>query len=193
MATSDLQLRVLFQLNRALQNPELQPTDHVDQLWRDLFEQHGNRSGHRLGDRSTRFDLSTAKDWDTESLERAVFFAEEISAQYTHLFHDSRVIPVTYYKREKTIRRYLDHHFSVLFNELISRTHREHEKELITEEPIYYLMQIARERNFPKDKGGRPNLALLKQRIHLDLSHRLLPEGHEQMRRVLLPHEIRRR
>lgn len=185
MATSDLQLRILFQLNRALQNPELQPTDHVDQLWRDLFE-------HKR-DRSARFDLSASKNWDTESLERAIFFVEEISAQYTHLFHDSRVIPVTYYKREKMIRRHLDHHFSVLFNELISRFRLEHEKELITEEPIYYLMQIARERNFPKEKGGRPNLALLKQRIHLDLSHRLLPEGHEQVRRVLLPHEIRRR
>jgi hypothetical protein len=185
MAFSDIQLRVLFQLNRALQNPELTPSDHVDQLWKDLFEYRP--------DRFARFDLSTAKEWDTESLERAVYFAEEISSQYTHLFYDSRVIPVTFYKREKTIRRHLDHHFSILFNELISRSRIDHEKELITEEPIYYLMQIARERSFPKEKSGRPNLALLKQRIHLDLSHRLTREGSEQVRRVLLPHEIRRR
>jgi hypothetical protein len=185
MAASDIQLRVLFQLNRLLQNAELQPLNLVEQLWSELFE--------RKPDRSFRFDLSSVKDWDFESLQRAVYFAEEIAAQYTHLFHDPRVIPVTYYKREKAIRRHFDHGFSLLFNEIISRSRVEHEKELITQEPIYYLLQIARERGFPKEKNGRPNLALLKSRIHLDLSHRLTPEGTEQVRRILLPHEIRRR
>jgi hypothetical protein len=185
MAHSDLQLRVLFQLNRKLQDAELSPTALIEELWKDLFG--------RRRELVARLDLSSVREWDSESLHRATYFAEEISAQYTHLFCDSRVIPVTYYKREKGIRRYFDHHFSLLFHEIISRSHIAPEKELLTEEPIYYLMKLARERGFPKEKSGRPNLVLLKSRIHLDLSHRLTPEGSEQMRRVLLPHEIRRR
>jgi hypothetical protein len=185
MAASDEQLRVLFQLTRMFRDEDISPCERVEQLHAFLFD--------RKAKRFFSFDLSTASQWDDESLQRAVYFIEEISASYTHFFHNARVIPVTYYKREKHVRRHFDHHFSIVFAEIMKRAKRSPEKELITQEPIYYLMQIAREKSFPKDRDGHANLVLLKQRIHLDLSHRLSREGSEEMRRVLLPHEIRRR
>ncbi|MBC7693490.1 MAG: hypothetical protein H7222_17120 [Methylotenera sp.] len=191
MALADVQLRVLFLLSRKLQEPDILPTDRVEQLYAELFpEPSGRPSG-----RPAVFDLSTVNQWDMESLQRAVHFAEEITAHYAARYSDPRVIPVTYYRREKRIRRHFDQHFCHLFEEIMIRSRRlpkkDLVKELVTEEPIYYLMQIAREKKFPKSRDGHVILSVLKSRIHLDLSKRLTPEGSEEMRRVLLPHEIR--
>ena len=183
MSSSDRQLQSLFQLTRVLRDPDVPPTTQIEQLYKVQFE-----PWHSQG---PTIYLSEVKEWNPESLSQAAYFAEEITALYVHLYYDPRVIPVTYYKREKRIRRYYDQQFSILFKEIMERNHRTFVKELATEEPIYYLMQIAREKKFPRTKDHHAMLSVLKTRIHLDLSHRLSAEGSEEMRRVLLPHEIR--
>lgn len=183
MATADRDLRSLFLLNRVLKDADLPAEQRIKELYDFLFE---NRS---LPSRT--FSLSKLGDWNPDDLQRALYFSEEISALYARYYHDSSVIPVTFYKREKRIRRHLDHEFSSLYKEIIRRSGRLLEPELITEEPIYYLMQRAREKGFPKAKEGGPNLNTLKSRFHLELARRLDPDASSDgQRRVLLPHEI---
>lgn len=140
------------------------------------------------------FSLSPLNNWDYDSLSQARHFAEEITVLYSSYFYDLSKLPVTYYKREKWIRRHFDAQFSRLFKEIIHRSGRILEAELITEEPIYYLLQKAREKSFPKEpksKDRRPHVSTLKIRFHVDLARRLDPENvRDGDRRVLLPYEI---
>jgi hypothetical protein len=174
------QLTALFWLSRLLKDETLAATDLTERLYSHLF-------GTNI------FELSRFGEWEQGALSGGVHFAGEISALYARRYHDPRVIPVTYYKREKRIRRHLDHQFSLLFDEVRRRAGTDSARELITAEPIYYLMQIARERGFPKDRDGHANLTALSARIHLDLARRLGVDDREvPSRKVLLPHEIKR-
>jgi hypothetical protein len=176
--TPDRDLRVLFQLSRMFRNEKLSLTFRIEQLMIELKP----------------FTFSTFQYWNTELLSHARHFAEEVIVLYVSYFYDPSQIPVTYYKREKWIRRHLDEQFSKLFKEIKSRSGGSPEPELITEEPIYYLLQKARERSFPKapkSKNKRPHLPTLKMRFHVDLACRLDPVGFKDGdRKVLLPYEI---
>lgn len=178
-STPELDLRRLFQLSRLMRETDLALTERITALLELLQE----------------FVLSPPKGWDSESLARARHFAEEVTVLYVSWFHDPSRIPVTFYKRERWVRRHLDAQFSALFREIQRRVFGEpHERELITQEPIYWLTQKAREKSFPKgpkSQGRRPNLETLRIRFHAALAQRLDPEtGGDRDRRVPLPHEI---
>jgi hypothetical protein len=176
--TPEKDLRILFLLCRLLKDETVSLTDYIEQFMTQYQQ----------------FVFSPLNQWDTENLSRARHFAEEIISLYVSHFYDLSQIPVTYYKREKWIRRHLDGQFSNLFKEIASRSQVTPEKELILEEPIYYLLQKAREKSFPKapkSKNKRPHLEVLKIRFHVDLAQRLDPEiPGEHGRKVLLPFEI---
>jgi len=178
-STPDQDLRVLFGLTRRLREEIPALTGRVEQLFPEV----------------EALSLSPLEGWDTESLQRARHFAEEVTIHYVLYFHNLKELPVTYYKREKAIRRRLDQEFSRLFREIIRRSGREYKPELITEEPIYYLLQKARERSFPtspRSKGRHPLLETLRIRLQVDLAARLDPEAREREdRRVLLPFQIK--
>ncbi len=179
----DQDLRQLFRLSRFFRDESIALTARVEQLVPELRQ----------------LKLSPLGKWDPDALSQARHFAEEIIALYVSYFHDVSRIPVTYYKREKAIRRHFDAEFSRLFKEIARRAGRVGEPELITEEPIYYLLQKAREKSFPKlpkSQGHRPHLETLKSRFRVDLACRLDPESpvrsaFEPTCRVLLPHELR--
>ena len=160
-------------------NEELSLTSRVEQLMAELKSFVFSR-------------LDTG--WNSDQLQHARHFAEEIITLYVSYFYDLSLLPVTYYKREKWIRRHLDGQFSTLFKEIRRRSGATPEVELILEEPIYYLLQKAREKSFPKapkSKNRRPHLSTLKMRFHVDLSRRLDPiESKDYDRRVLLPYEL---
>jgi hypothetical protein len=171
MAVFDRDLNVLYQIARVLERGQGSASGRVEQLYDYLFKNDGFR------DQS--YHLSPLSQWTDEGLERALYYSEEIISTYTHLYYDPRVIPVTYYKRERRVRRHLDEVFSGVFKELIRRRNlslggQTPAPELILEEPIYYLKQLAREKSFPKAKDHRASLEILKSRFHLALSHRLV-------------------
>lgn len=178
-STPEQDLRVLFGLTRQLRENVPSLTERVEQLFPEVES----------------LTLSPLEGWDLESLQHARHFAEELTIHYVLHFHNLKELPVTYYKREKVIRRRLDHEFSRLFQEIVRRAGREYKPELITEEPIYYLLQKARERSFPtspRSKGKHPLLETLRIRLHVDLAARLDPDAREQEdRRVLLPFQIK--
>jgi hypothetical protein len=155
--TPDTDLRFLFQLSRQFRNEELSLTERIEQLMEKL----------------KTFHFSTLEKWSTENLGNARHFAEEIIVLYVSYFHDVSLIPVTFYKREKWIRRHLDEEFSALFKEITRRSEMPLISTLVTEEPIYYLLQKAREKSFPrspKSKNRRPHVATLKIRFHVELA-----------------------
>jgi hypothetical protein len=176
--TPEKDLRILFLLSRLFKDETISLTQQIDQFMSEYKQ----------------FSLSPLNSWSFENLTRARHFAEEIISLYVSLFYDVSQIPVTYYKREKWIRRHLDGQFSSLFKEIARRSQVTSEVELILEEPIYYLLQKAREKSFPKapkSKNKRPHLAVLKMRFHVDLARRLDPEASSDTeRRVLLPFEL---
>jgi hypothetical protein len=184
-STPDWDLRNLFRLTRLFRDESLELTARIEQLLPEVES----------------FRLSPLNAWDPDSLARARHFAEEIVVLYVGYFYDPSRIPVTYYKREKAIRRHFDAQFARLFAEIIRRSGRIPEPELVTAEPIYYLLQKSREKRFPKgpkSQGHRPRRDTLKIRFHVDLACRLDPEDPEAPsaanagdRRVLLPHELR--
>lgn len=141
------------------------------------------------------FRFSPLDRWDAESLQRARYYAEELTVHYVAHFHNLKDLAVTYYKREKAIRRHLDHEFSRLFQELIRRSGREYEPELITEEPIYWLLQKAHAKTFPlspRSEGKHPLIESMRIRFHAELAARLDPEGRDREdRRVPLPYELK--
>jgi hypothetical protein len=179
--TPELDLRKLFWLSRLFRDEEPALTTRVERLMEEL-------SG---------FALSPLERWSAEDLARARHFAEEIVVLYVSYFYDLSRLPVTYYKREKAIRRLLDREFSALFKEIARRQGAHPEARLVTEEPIYYLLQMARTRGFPKgpkSEHKRPHVPTLKMRFHVDLA-RQLDSGSgsgagDGDRRVLLPHEL---
>jgi hypothetical protein len=174
-------LALMSRMVRMLRQEDLAATGQVEALYAHLFE---NRAV------PTRILSLTPMDhWDIFELRQAFDVAEELIVQYVGHFYDARVIPVTYYKRERRVRRHLDQQCSALFKELIRRAGKTVEPELVIEEPIYCLEQVAREKRFPKSRDGKPNLATLRSRLHLELS-RLIDTGPDS-RRVLLPYEIR--
>ncbi len=178
-STPDQDLQKLFFLTRFIRDESLNQTEIIEQLLQKI----------------EGFQFSPLGDWDLESLRRARHFAEEMTIYYVSHFHNLKELPVTYYKREKSIRRHLDLEFSHLFQEIIRRSGRPYHAELITEEPIYYLLQKAREKSFPKtpkSKGKRPLLNILRMRFHVELSAKLDPDANDREdRRVLLPFEIK--
>lgn len=185
---------------QAAARPPSQPDAdlHLLFLLTRLFrEEHPNQSTfvEELFPLVESLALSPLSGWDLESLARARHFAEEITIHYVKLFHNLATLPVTYYKREKAIRRHLDQEFSRLFREIIRRAGIAYLPELISEEPIYYLLQKAREKSFPKTtrgKGRHPLIETLRMRFHVALSAKLDPENKgPEDRRVLLPFEIR--
>src|SRR4051794_38223286 len=99
VAAPDHDLRTLFQLSRMFRNEEISLTSRIEQLMLEL----------------KAFAFSPLKNWDLEILSHARHFAEEIVVLYVSYFYDMSQIPVTYYKREKWIRRHLDRQFSSLF------------------------------------------------------------------------------
>lgn len=181
MSRADSDTRTLHQVLRILRQDKVSPASCVEELYSYLFE---NRD---VPVRQSA--LSALGEWQIDELRRAFDLSEEIIAQYTRRYYDPREIPVTYYKRERKVRRYLDEQFSRLFRELMERSGQHPEAELITQEPIYYLMQQAREKKFPKSKDGRASLGILRTRLHLGLSRRI--ETGPDSRKILLPHEIR--
>ena len=178
LASPDQNLRKLFQLKRKLQEKDVPLTSLIEQLMDELKS----------------FVFSSMKSWDGELLRQARYFAESVIPLYVSLFYDPSQIPVTYYKREKWIRRHLDKQFSILFHEIEFRSNGTSSAELIIDEPIYYLLQKAREKSFPKaskSQNKRPHLPTLKIRFHVDLAGKLdSPESEGSNRRILLPFEI---
>ena len=176
--SADREWNDLALLLRLLRRDDESPATRVETLFAHLFK------------RGPAFTLASLPNWSLFQLEQAIDITIEIVARYAHDFHDLSVLDVTYYKREKRVRRHLDQQFSALFKERIARSGRPLPKpELITEEPIYYLEQQARAKSFPKARDGHARLDLLRSRFRLDLSHRI--DTGPDSRRVLLPHEIR--
>jgi hypothetical protein len=91
MSAADRELTALFQVLRILREEPASPAHRVERLYEYLFE-----SGRR--------GLEEPGTWSQEELERVQGFAEEVITRYTQLYCDPRVIPVTYYKREKRAR-----------------------------------------------------------------------------------------
>jgi hypothetical protein len=181
LSSPALDLRVLFRLSRSLKHEELAPEARVEQLFAETRE----------------LQLSPLARWSDEELSQGRLFAEEMIVGYVTAFHDPSRLPVTYYKRERWVRRHLDGQFSRLLKEIQRRAYGKGpvpSAELITEEPIYYLSQKAREKSFPRgprSKNRAPHLATLRIRLHVALSARLDPHGLDRgERRVLLPNEI---
>src|SRR3954452_12767595 len=92
MVTPDSDLRFLFQLSRIFRNEDLTLTIRIEQLMPILKP----------------FHFSPWSAWNLENLSQARHFAEEIIVLYVSYYYNLSRIPVTYYKREKWIRRYLD-------------------------------------------------------------------------------------
>jgi hypothetical protein len=177
VSTPDSDLKTLYRLSRFFRTEETPLTDRIEQLMVEL----------------KAFSFSPWSGWSLELLHQARHFAEEIICLYVSYFWDLSQVPVTYYKREKWIRRHFDQQFSQLFKEIVIRSGRVQKIELILEEPIYYLLQKAREKSFPrapKSKKKRPHLNTLKIRFHADLGRALDSEGGSNQPRVLLPYEI---
>jgi hypothetical protein len=165
MASADRELNALFQISRILKDSDLLPTSQVKKLYEYLFKTDGFRK--------REFELTSLSKWEQNALNRAVVYAENTVVLYTYHFYDPRVIPVTYYKREKRIRRHLDYLFSIVFKEIAIRRGLKPQIELIMEEPIFYLMQMVRERSFPKTRKKIPDFEILKSRFHIALSWRI--------------------
>jgi hypothetical protein len=184
MASSHLVHRSLFQLSRFFRDSTASPPERVEELFALLF---GERPRERLA-----IQFERLSEWDENSLHQALALAEEVIAQYVLRFHDLSILPVTYYKRERLIRRHLDQQFSRLFKEVVRRTEGEGKSTLIVEEPIYYLSRKFRERGFPKPKNPVAVVEVLKSRFHSELTQFFGRDPFsENPRRVLLPHEIR--
>src|SRR4051794_19730349 len=100
--TPDQDLISLFRLSRMFRDPDIPLTTRIEQLLLPLKS----------------FGFSKLHLWDSDPLSHARHFAEEIVPLYVSYFYDPSLIPVTYYKREKWIRRHLDEEFSKLFKEI---------------------------------------------------------------------------
>lgn len=167
MSTSDRELNGLYQILRILRDKNLTAPDRIDRLYYFLFN-HENFWRRQ-------FELTVVGQWNQEALSRGMSFAEEITVQYASIYYDPRVIPVTYYQRERRVRRHLDHLFSLMICEWVHRQKREFVSELVTLEPIYFLKQMARQKDFPKARNKTPHLETLRSRFHLALSRQIEP------------------
>ncbi len=183
-ASAEASLRALFRLTRLFRDAGQTATERVEALFGMLF-------GRSREDRVV-LALDDLREWSEDSLTNALGLGEELVAQYVKAFSDPRNLPVTYYKRERVIRRFLDKQLSGLLKELARRTRGPMEATLILEEPIYYLTQKYRERSFPKPRSEFAALEVLKSRFHSDLTQHFGRDPFSgNPRRVLLPHEIR--
>lgn len=110
--------------------------------------------------------------WDSHELDSALQSAKEVIVRYTELYYDPSLLHVTYYRRQRRISAFLDQLLSPLLKEHVARTGRTDEPDLFLNEPIFFFKKEVRTRAYPKDKHGRVDLALMRERFRLLLMNR---------------------
>jgi hypothetical protein len=110
--------------------------------------------------------------WFASDREQALEHAREIIVRHTELYYDPSLLPVTYYRRQRRIAAFLDQALSPLLRHHVRRTGATEDPDLFLNEPIFYFKKEVRTRAYPKNKHGRVNLDLMRERYRLLLMHR---------------------
>lgn len=127
----------------------------------------------RLG-RSRATKLTDPQEWHDRQLQRAIQLVLEIVPRYTQLFQNPQTIPVTHYKRQKTLSIHLDEQFARILRERVRRSKvggmldetGATISDPVLDTPILDLKQEARSKTFPKNKRGEiSSLKKLKDRF----------------------------
>lgn len=145
----------------------------------------------RLG-RNRPVSISEPRDWHDQQLQRAIQQILKIVPRYTQFFQNPQSIPVTHYKRQKTLSIHLDDQFARILRERVRRSKvggmldesGATIADPVLDSPILDLKQEARGKSFPKNKRGEISiLKRLEDRFEEKLAakgiHAELPEEGE--------------
>jgi hypothetical protein len=159
----------LFHLARLLEkDPEkLAPGLRIDELYEYLFENEAFI--HRT------LTLSDPRKWDSEEMERGLYFAEKIITFYVHYYADPSLLPVTYYRKQRRIAAHLDRVLSPILIERLVRRGEAVPHDIFLTEPIFAFKKELRSKAYPKSrKTGRVKLDLIRARFHEKLVMKLV-------------------
>lgn len=164
----------LAQITEILERENQSPATSIDALYDFIFanETHNSTPG-RL------FRLCDSAKWNWLSVTRTVASIEPIVALYVQKFQDPRELPVTHSKRQKRVAIHLDEQFGPVLREAVVRSGlealREEDgspaKDPFLDEPILFMKQQARAKDFPKaKKNGGVSLPALRERFMMKLT-----------------------
>lgn len=175
--TKDIQF--LIGLRDILQEDDA-PSFTLEKAYAHVFlDLHGRNRIYKLGD---------PREWHERQLLRVLHLILEIVPRYTQLFQNPQAIPVTHYKRQKTLSIHLDEQFAQVLHERVRRSKvggmMDEQggtiSDPVLDAPILWLKEEARGKNFPKNKKGAVvSLKKLEERFEsklLDKGIRLLPQ-----------------
>jgi hypothetical protein len=149
--TKDVQF--LIDLSEILQEDDA-PSFVLEKAYAHVFlDIHG---------RNRIYKMSDPREWHERQLFRMLHLILEIVPRYTQLFQNPQAIPVTHYKRQKTLSIYLDEQFAKVLHERVRRSNVPGMMDEqggtipdpVLDAPILDLKQEARSKNFPKNKKG---------------------------------------
>lgn len=162
MSLAALDLVRLSRLSRLLEDNETSLGEKVDRLYDFLFANDGFRDGE--------LRLSSCRDWDAESLENALHFAEKIIVLYTHYFFEPSLLHVTFYRKQRRVAAALDRELSpILCERILRRGQVVPEDDPFLREPIFWFKKEVRTKAFRKQKTGFAHLEDLRERLHSKL------------------------
>lgn len=108
-----------------------------------------------------RRNVATEANWKITDVDKAIGLISEIVPRYVNFFFDPRLFPVTHAQKQKSLAITLDKFFSnilwqkVRINEVPELVQPgEVVKDPFLDEPILFMKQEARGKNFPKNKRG---------------------------------------
>lgn len=160
------ELRALERMTEILEDTSTSPAQTLEALYETVFA--NERAGGRM------FRLREIERWSWTALKKTLEAIERVATAYVQRFQDPRELPVTHSKRQKRLAIHLDEQFGPVLREAVVRSgidpHRHEDgtpvPDPFLDEPILYLKQLARAKDFPHaKKGGGASLPALRERF----------------------------